>query len=227
MASAFPGMDPFLEHEAVWPHFQHHLVSCMYQTILPGLVDRYRARVGQRCFTTEHALFTSVIQEDHEEEFIEIRQRNDSRLITLIEIVSPTNKTTKTGRDSYLQKRNEARDLRANIVEIDLVLQGTPMLESTRTNLPEWDYVVTVTRAAQPERHEIYTSTLEKRLPRFRLPLATDDRDTVVDLQATFSRCFEQGDFRNRVNYKNPPVGKFLEPHRQWIQEYLSSLDLI
>src|SRR5690349_17606894 len=102
MASPFPGMDPYLEEDKLWPSFHHQFISCLYQTILPGLVDRYRARVGQRKYVTEMALFTSIIREDHEEEFIEIRQRGDGRLVTLVEVLSPANKTTPEGRQVYL-----------------------------------------------------------------------------------------------------------------------------
>ena len=58
----------------------------------PGLVDRYRARVNQRHYVTEQALFTSVVREEHHEDYIEIRQRLDGRLITLVDVVSPANK---------------------------------------------------------------------------------------------------------------------------------------
>src|SRR5262245_5502161 len=160
MPSPFPGMDPYLEAEKIWPPFQHHLVACLYQTLLPGLVDRYRARIGQRRYATEQALFTSIIREEHEEEFIEIRQRHDSRLITLVDVVSPTNKTTTAGRQAYLDKRKEAKSAGANLVEVDLVMQGQPMLDYSREGLPEWDHAVTVTRALQPDKHEIYTATL-------------------------------------------------------------------
>src|SRR4051812_14385623 len=172
MPSPFPGMDPYLEEETLWPEFQHHLVLCLYQIVLPGLVDRYRARVGQRCYVTEQALFTSIIRQEHKEDFIELRQRADGKLVTLIDIVSPTNRTTNAGRQAYLDTRKEARAGGASLVEIDLVLQGQPMLDYSRDNLPEWDYAVTVTRSTQPERHEIYTATLQKRLPRFKMPLA-------------------------------------------------------
>ena len=50
MPSPFPGMDPFLENEKLWPAFQHQLVACLYQVLLPGLVDRYRARIHQRTY---------------------------------------------------------------------------------------------------------------------------------------------------------------------------------
>ena len=46
MPSPFPGMDPYLEHPAVWPSFHRHMVAAVYQMLLPGLVDRYRAQLG-------------------------------------------------------------------------------------------------------------------------------------------------------------------------------------
>jgi hypothetical protein len=214
-------MDPYLEGERIWPVFQHHLVACLYQTLLPGLVDRYRARVGQRRYVTSQALFTSVIREDHEEEFIEIRQRNDSRLITLIDVASPANRTTAAGRQAYLDKRREAKAANANLVEIDLVMQGQPLIDFSREGLQEWDQAVIVTRATQPDRYEIYTATLQKKLPKFRLPLAGDDRDTVLDLQTTFSRCFDQGNFASLIDYQRDPQTKLDDEDRRWLTDIL------
>src|SRR5229473_2893788 len=102
-------MDPYLEDEKLWPAFHHQFITCLYQILLPGLVDRYRARVGQRHYVTEQALFTSIIREEHHEEFIEIRQRTDGRLVTLLDVVSPHNKLSDAGRKAYLDKRCEGR----------------------------------------------------------------------------------------------------------------------
>lgn len=226
MPSPFPGMDPYLEDEKLWPTFHHHLVTCLYQVLLPGLVDRYRARVCQRHYTTEQALFTSIVREEHHEEYIEIRQRSDGRLVTLADVVSPTNRTTEGGRRAYLAKRQESRAAGASLVEIDLVLQGTPMLDYSRDGLPDWDYAVTVTRSTQPDRFEIYTSTLQKRLPRFRLPLAVDDRDTVVDLHTSFARSYEQGGFAAQIDYKQDPSVPLKPEAKQWLADYLKGQKL-
>jgi hypothetical protein len=214
-------MDPYLEDEAVWPVFHHQLVMCLYQILLPGLVDRYRARVGQRHYVTEQALFTSVVREEHHEDFIEIRQRTDARLITLLEVVSPANKLTSSGRSAYLDKRKEGRTANANLVEVDLVLQGQPTLEYSRDGLPDWDYAVTVTRSTQPARYEVYSATLQKRLPRFRLPLAADDRDTVLDLHTAFTRCYEQGGFAGKIDYRRDPSTALSDEDKRWLHETL------
>jgi hypothetical protein len=219
-------MDPYLEEEHLWPAFQHQLVTGLYQILLPGLVDRYRARISQRHYTTEQALFTSVVREEHHEEYIEIRQRTDGKLVTLVDVVSPSNKTSESGRQAYLEKRREGKSAGASLVEIDLVLQGQPMLDYSREGLPDWDYAVTVTRASQPDRFEIYTATLQKRLPRFRLPLAGDDRDTVVDLHTTFTRSYDQGGFASKINYQRDPVTTITAEDRQWLNDLLKQQKL-
>lgn len=221
MPSPFPGMDPYLEDERLWSAFHHQFVHSLFQILLPGLVDRYRARVGQRQYVTETPLFTSLIREEHAEEFIEIRQRGDGKLVTLVDIVSPTNKTDPKGRAAYHEKRREAKAAAASLVEIDLVLRGEPMLDYSRDGLPEWDYAVTVTRCTQPDRYEIYTSTLQKRLPRFKLPLAADDRDTVLDLQAAFARCYDQGAFAGQIDYGRDPSPPLGDDDRAWVAELL------
>ena len=222
MPSPFPGMDPYLEDERLWFSFQHHLVRCLSEIVRQGLVDRYRARVCQRIYLVEQIMFTSILREEHCEEFIEIRQRSDDRLITVIDIVSPTNKVTAQGRSAYLDKRREARSQNANIVEIDLVLQGKPMLDYSRETLPDGDYVISVTRNIQPDRFEIYTSTLQKRLPRFRMPLASDERDMVFDLHSAFTRCYDQGGFAERIDYRTDPRTHLEEDDRLWLRELLA-----
>jgi hypothetical protein len=214
-------MDPYLENEQLWPAFHHQLVNSLDQALLPGLVGRYRARLGRRRYRAEKPEPASGGPEDHDEEFVEIYQVSDGRLVTLVDVVSPANKTTDAGRRAYLTTRQEAKAAGASLVEIDLVLQGRPLLDYSREGLPDWDYAVTVTRSTQPERHEIYTATLQKRLPRFRLPLAPDDRDTVLDLTAAFHRTYQQGGFAGRIDYRREPSAPLSEANRRWLGDVL------
>jgi hypothetical protein len=228
MPSPFPGMDPYLENAKLWPAFQHQLLACLYHILLPGLVDRYRARVGTRSYVSETPLFTSIIREQYSEEFIEIRNRTDGKLVTLLEVVSPANKTTPAGRQAYLDARQQAVLQKAGIVEIDLVMQGKPTLTYSRDGLPEYDYAVTVTRTNAPDRYEIYTATLQKRLPKFKLPLAADDRDALLDLQAAFARAYDLGTFSTQINYKGPPPPDvpFTTEYKTWTDELLKQMKL-
>jgi hypothetical protein len=227
MANPFPGMDPYLESDELWPLFHHEFVMSLYQMLLPGLVDRYRARLGQRRYIAEQALFTSVVREEHHEEYIEIRQRGEGRLATLVDVVSPANKLTDAGRKAYLDKRQESKQEGANLVEIDLVLRGAPMIEpGPEEPVRDWHYSVTVTRATRPERHEVWTAMLQKRLPRFRLPLARDDRDTLVDLQAALSQAHEHGDFAAKIDYGRDPAATLTPLDREWVEDALKRKNL-
>jgi hypothetical protein len=198
MPSQFPGMDLYLESPDRWPAFHHRLIFALQQVTEPGLLGKYQSSIAERRYTDESG--NGIV-----EEYLEIRERRDSSLVTLVDVVSPANKTTAAGRAAYLDRRRAGREVRSNIVVIDMVLQGEPMLDYSREGLPDWEYSVTVTRSTQPERYEIYTATLERRLPRFRLPLASDERDTVVDLQAAFTRAFELGNFSEQIDYRCEP----------------------
>jgi hypothetical protein len=215
-------MDPYLEDEALWPALHHQLIQSLHQILQPSLIDRYRARIKRRHYVSEENQSASVVGKEHYEDYIEIQQRFNVQLISLIEVVSPANKLTSVGRTAYLDQRGEAKKANANLVEIDLVIQGKPTLEYSRDGLPEWDYAVTVTRSTQPERYEIYTATLQKKLPRFRLPLASDDRDTVLDLQTAFTRCYDQGGFARQIDYRRESPVPLAEEKRRWIDEMLT-----
>jgi hypothetical protein len=213
-------MDPYLENDQLWPAFHHNLILCLYQVLLPGLVERYRAHVNQRHYVVDSEVAVATTTECTEE-FVEIRQREDGKRVTIIEVVSPANKTSAAGRRAYLEVRRTAREDQCSIVEIDLVLQGQPTLEYSRDGLPDWDYAITVTRGSHPERYEIYTSILQKRLPRFRLPLTSGDRDTVVDLQHAFTRAFDSGEFAGKIDYRRDPTVPLSVDDVFWLDEML------
>jgi hypothetical protein len=190
-------MDPYLEAADLWPLFHHTFVTCLAEALQPSLGEQYQARIQERRYSA---------QGEQQEEYVEVVRRSDEKPVTLLDVVSPSNKTTAAGREAYLSTRRQARGTGASVVEMDLVLQGRPMLEYSRDGLSPCDYVVTVSRASSPERLEIYTATLQKRLPRFRVPLAATDRDGVLDLPAVLGRCYDRAGFGDRINYADAPA---------------------
>lgn len=222
MPSPFPGMDPFLEDDKLWPTFHLHLMTSLHQLLVPALADRFVAKLGQRHYVSEQVMFTSILHEEHNEPYLEIRDRADARLVTYLTLVSPANKNLPQGRQLYLNKRQEARAQNANLVEIDLVLQGQPLHDFSREGLPDWDYAVTVTRNHRPDKFEIYTSTIQRRLQRFRLPLSSDD--AVVDLQIAFHQAYELGAFAQSIDYRKEPATRLSESQQKFAQERLKAL---
>jgi hypothetical protein len=216
-------MDPYLEAPAHWPLFQQGLVVGLSEVLQPSLGERYRLRTGVRTYVNEQVLFTSIIREEHKEEYIEIRQRSTDRVISVVDIVSPANRATTKGRQEYKKKRDEYRKLNANLIELELVLQGATCLDISSEGLPEFDYAVSVCRARQQDRYEIYTTTLQKRLPRIRLPLAADDRDLIVDLQAVFTRCHDRF-FAAKIDYQKDPPMLLKEPDYKWLRQTVGGM---
>jgi hypothetical protein len=208
-------MDPYLEDPCLWPAFHSELTRALTNQLLPGLIQRYNLVPGTRRYTTDAG--------EHQEDYVEIRGGQDDALVTVIDIVSPANKTTAAGRLACLNTRRAALDSKASVVEIDLVMQGLPMLDYSREGLPEWDHAVTVTRAAQPVRYEIYTATLQKKLPKFRVPLAADDRDMVLDLQTVFVKCYDEGRYSERIDYAREPPVPLSDEKRQRLDGSLQS----
>jgi hypothetical protein len=176
--------------------------------VQPGLeTDRYRLALG-----AEHDLA--------------IYQKSDDQLVTVVHIVSPFHKMAGTARESYLERRRTAQEGQAHIVEIDLISQGYPTITYSREHLPTWDYTVTVTRIPHPDRHELYTATLQKRLPRFRLPRHVGDRDIVVDLQAVFAMAYERSGCGGRIDYQRDPPRPLREEDRRWLASLLQEKGL-
>lgn len=222
MHSPFPGMDPFLENPKLWSRFQHHLTESLMQAIAPTLSDRMSLVVECRRYVTEEPLFTSIIREQHDEPYLVIRKKETGSILCLIDYPSITNKTLPQGRTAYLQTRQNAKDYGAALIEIDLLLQGKPLLEFNREGLPEWDYAVTVVRPKFPDRYEIYSATLGKRLPRFKLPIRGEDRDGVIDLQMVVQKTINRSNLLKEIDYKTPLPSSFPEAKREWIQKFLN-----
>jgi hypothetical protein len=126
MRSPFPGMDPYIEACGLWGDFHHDLISEIKYALAQAAPERYLVRAGERSYVV-------VVEDEHREAFVEIYEATpEQRLVTSIEILSPSNKRPRTpGYDLYLRKRQSLLLGDANLVEIDLLRGGSrmPMLD--------------------------------------------------------------------------------------------------
>jgi hypothetical protein len=63
----------------------------------------------------------------------------------------------------------------------------------------------------------MYSNRLNKALPRFRVPLAADDRDTVLDLQTAVNRAYDAGQFASFVDYTRDPATKLSDENHAYM----------
>jgi hypothetical protein len=165
-----------------------------------------------------------VIREEIRETYVEIVEiAAGNRMVTAIEVLSPHNKQPGRGREAYLEKRDQYVAAEANIVEIDLLRGGEPTVPLRKKEfetLGPWRYLVSVYRS-HPTKHEVYAFPLEQRLPKIAVPLAYGDKDVPLDLQAAFSRCWEEGGYPELLRYHDAPPGELSEEELRWCREQL------
>jgi hypothetical protein len=154
------------------------------------------------------------------ERWIEIKRLPDLSLVTVIEILSPTNKSG-LGRTEYLTKRRELLDQPVHTVEIDLLLGGfrLPM----GGPVPPGDYFAYVSRAEKRESSDVYAWSIRRPLPEIPIPLSAPDPDLRLDLAAVMARSYDQGRYGRLIRYASP-LGLPLESGDQdWLSAIVSS----
>src|SRR5262249_4012403 len=125
----------------------------------------------------EPVLMRAYVEEEHRERFIEIFELGPrQRLVTSIEVLSPSNKRPGTaGWDFYQRKRQSLLLSGVNLVEIDLVRSGEriPMLDPW----PNSPYTLLVTRPNQDRVCTVWAADFRRPLPPLPVPLAKPDPD--------------------------------------------------
>jgi hypothetical protein len=219
MPSPFPGMDPFIEDQR-WPGFQHSLISQLCDMLVASLRPVYEIEPEKRIYL-EHS--DDLIREVEEREaYLVIRKTGEREIVTVIEVLSPSNKRRGSdGRREYLKKRSEVLWSSAHLVEIDLLVGGE-RLPTDRPLKPMTDYCAFVCRAGQRPQAEVFEWTIHDRLPRIPIPLLPGDADAILDLQAAFNSVYDRSGYDYALHY-DTPLSVSLRPQDQpWIRQVLA-----
>jgi hypothetical protein len=157
--------------------------------------------------------------------FIEIQDASAGhRLVTVIEVLSPANKVPGEGQEKYLQKRQELREARVSLVEIDLVRTGKRPLPVSLGGLPlsfRTPYQTWVRRGWELIKVEIYRLPLRERLPVIRIPLRHTDSDVPLDLQALIDACYRNGGYEADIDYQADPYPPLDPGDARWAEALL------
>ncbi|MFQ6102022.1 MAG: DUF4058 family protein [Anaerolineae bacterium] len=161
---------------------------------------------------------------EHREPFIEIVHSTGDEVVTVIEVLSPANKTPGEGHRLYYRKQQEILNSAAHLIEIDLLAEGLHIVaisEEGKASLPLHRYLVSVNRAPDKYRFEVYPIPLQRRLPHFRVPLREPDPDVALDLQAVFMQCYDDGGYEDFVDYRQPPLVTLSPEEAAWVDGLL------
>lgn len=162
---------------------------------------------GPGVLTTEPASMTAECELpmpiERQETYLVIRERETMKVITVIELLSPSNKRSKgDGRHEYMMKRQEILSSPTHLVELDL-LRGGMRLPVIGT-LPPGDYYCIISRAKRRPKCEVYAWTLNDKLPVIPIPLQHGDPDATVPLQEVFDLVYQRARYDLSVKYTTP-----------------------
>jgi hypothetical protein len=170
-------------------------------------------------------LLVEVECESVAEPFLEIIDRaTGNRVVTVIEILSPSNKSPGPNREQYLRKQREVCTSDANLVEIDLNRFGTHTLAFPLAHLKpraRTPYMACIRRSTRRDRAEVYPMPLSQPLPPLRIPLRPDDDDVRLDLQDLIAKCYSNGAYEDTLNYAVDPDPPLLGADATWADKHL------
>jgi hypothetical protein len=151
---------------------------------------------------------------------IEIRDRRNRRVVTVIELLSPSNKAPGSDREDYLAKRRQVLAGMTHLIEIDLRRGGE---RPTPPEIPPCDYYVLLSRYEQRPKVLVWLLKLRQRLPIIPIPLAAPDPDVSLDLQSVLDRAYDAADYGKYI-YNETPDPPLSGQDEAWARSILLQL---
>jgi hypothetical protein len=169
---------------------------------------------------TEPLIIPTLMDEEIEEAFLKIIEVESEALVTLIEVLSPSNKIRGSrGRASFMAKRHEIMNSDVHWVEIDLLRGGVPSV--TDPPLRPSDYRILVSRADQRTRTQYWPVGVRQPLPVIRIPLRGKDANVPLDLGAVFHTVYDRAAYDVTVEYRKDPQPPLEGDDAKWARDLL------
>jgi hypothetical protein len=196
------------------------------------------ATLSERRATISASVEVTVASEPLRHQYVEIRDaRRGHKLITLLEIVSPSNKRPGPDRSAYLRKQRDVLESDASLVEIDLLRAGERLLPNAALAAylaslePQPAYIVLVNRAWQRVGTEmacqLFTVGLRDVLPCIPIPLREGEDEVKLDVQWVFRQAYDRGPYsRGAVDYGEEPEPPLAADDAHWLQQRLRAYKL-
>lgn len=147
--------------------------------------------------------------------WIEIHRLPTRTPVTVIEVLSPTNKTGE-GFAKYMRKRRAAIRQKVHLVEIDLLFRGQRL--PMKDPLPPGDFFAVVSRSEERPRSKVYAWTVRDPLPSIPIPLKQPDADVTLDLGVHVATAYDRGRYARTIDYAIPPSNVKKAADRAWAE---------
>ena len=162
--------------------------------------------------------------EEITERYLEVRDVVSGEVITVIELLSPTNKVTRDGRLQYERKRLRVLGSATHLIEIDLLRVGQPFPFRVQDDDVQSDYRIIVSRAPERPQAEVYLFTIRDAIPDIPVPLQPGEVEPVLALNHLLHEVYDRAGYDLTVDYHQaPPPPQMCEQDRQWMQQLLQA----
>jgi hypothetical protein len=146
-----------------------------------------------------------------------IRDSKSQEVVTVIELLSPSNKAAGGDRDKYLEKRVEVLTSAANFVELDLLRGGQRMPIRPHQ---ECDYYALVSRAWQRPKMGLWPLKLRDPLPAIPIPLRPGEPEPLIELKPVLDRTYDEAGYEDRI-YHTPPDPPLAAADASWAKAFV------
>lgn len=248
MQNPFPGMNPYLEHPALWHQVHNRLIVAIADAVTPQVAPKYRVSIEERIYTSvEDALLVGIadvavaggqapsavatatatkpisvqvpMPREVTERFLEVRLTQSGDVVCVVEVLSPKNKRSGVGRETYQTKRQKILQSQTNLIEIDLLRSGEPMPVLVNDEAP---YRILVSRGYRRPAADLYAFSLTEPLPTVPIPLLKGDAEPVVDLQAVLDDIYTRARFDLSIDYEQSLKPALSEDETTWVKTTLA-----
>jgi len=150
--------------------------------------------------------------------YLEIRDGDTHDVVTVIEVLSPTNKRPGKDRQQYERKRQEVLDSLTNLVEIDLLRAWNPM---PMYSIPSSHYRILVSRAWERRKAQLYPFNVTEPIPEIPIPLREGEKEPTLALGELLAQIYDQVRYDLRIDYTTDPESPLDQAVAAWSYELL------
>jgi Protein of unknown function (DUF4058) len=251
MRPPFPGMDPYLEHPALWPDVHNRLIAAIADAVTPLVVPRYYVGVERRSYVlkpddvalvgiSDVAVLTPPATEARGalapagvavlEVDVPINDEVGENFLEVHDVTTGTLVTTlellSPVNKLHTQRRQEYEQKRDQVFRsrtnrVEVDLLRAGEPMPVRRRRVRSDYSILVSRGAQRPRAQLYAFGLRQPIPAIPLPLLPGDAEPPVDLGAILHALYDRARFDLRLDYTRPPVPPLADDDAAWARELL------
>ncbi len=156
--------------------------------------------------------------EEIRERYLEVRDVATGEAITVIEVLSPSNKAE--DRIRYERKRMHIFASLTNLVEIDLLRAGKPM--AMAGNFPRTQYRVLVSRALRRPNGQLFAFSVRQSIPDIPIPLRPGEDEPLLPLNQILHSLYESASYDLFIDYHRPPTPSLDEDDSAWAAQLIA-----